>query len=435
LDLQQWEKEGQTWKGAFLSTGWNNLQKFLNANVQANDAVAKAAAYDRSVRFTDVPDLKILQAELRPGARGKLWEWHDGVCVETVARPVQDDAGYHWKNVEKAARLIGFRDGHGLQMTCVYGSSHGTSGFSLTSYAARNHQGAAAKPAEITAMVKGKVEAKHLTDFGNQLVFSSHPLCLPFGVLPVNWNVQYPGEPYEKTRGVWYGSSPHDGSSPNAHCELPAEENPPWVTMWNVVQGFCVLLSIGVQLKFWKFDLKAAYCQMLHQVTQRWRQNAFWRWLDDDGHLQGGYFRDERNMWGMRAAGGAFYRTITTITVKYVAHQLVALWKPQCPLVIAWMAKRRQTMSAVQSLAICVQAFLDDFWFIVASGCPDDFKAAYKIIMDAFEFLGWTLYMSKFEEEGSPAAEGIFLGHHFELPNVKRAAASRKARGPGLRGN
>ena len=427
-DRELWVQDGQSWEGAFLPSGWKKVKQFLNENKQANETVAGKVLNGKPGVFGDVRDLCVEQVDLRPGARGSLWDWTSGVCRETVPTSIADEVGYNISNVLEAARLIDFQDERSLQMLTEMGSTHGTEGFPLHCYAARNHQGAAARTTEMTDMVQGKEKANHLVVWPSGSVYMDIPWRLPFGIVPVNGNVQYPGEVYEKVRGVWDGSSPHDGSSPNDACELYPEENPPWVTIHHVVQGMCVLLSIGVPVQFWKLDCKAAYCQLIHQVTQRWRQFAYWRWYDENEVLQGGYFNDCRMMWGMRISGGCFYRTISTITVRWVTYLLIHRWMPKirCPITKKWVEARLETMSQEQSMPACVQAFLDDFWISIASGHEQDMEDAYKLVMWGFEFLGWTLSMSKFEQEGKRKPDGIILGHAIDLVSMTRAVTEDK---------
>ena len=74
----------------------------------------------------------------------------------------------------------------------------------------------------------------------------------------------------KNVRGTCNGSFPHDGSSPNDHCNPDAETQKPWVTVRNVVRGAAIVNSIGAPAtKFFELDLKAAYTQLLHQATQR----------------------------------------------------------------------------------------------------------------------------------------------------------------------
>jgi hypothetical protein len=132
-------------------------------------------------------------------------------------------------------------------------------------------------------------------------------------------------------------------------------------------------------------------------------------------------------MWGMRFSGAAFYRTLSTITVKWITHLLVTKWKPQCQVVKLWMRERKAAgMSDTQTMAIFVHAFLDDFWMVVASGCEKDMLDAYKIVMDGFKFLGWELSMSKFEEEGTLNTEGVLIGHHIDTVTATRGVMSIK---------
>ncbi len=50
------------------------MDKYMRETRRTNDAVAKAHARGEMKRFDKVADLCILQSDLRPGARGKLWD-------------------------------------------------------------------------------------------------------------------------------------------------------------------------------------------------------------------------------------------------------------------------------------------------------------------------------------------------------------------------
>ena len=128
-------------------------------------------------------------------------------------------------------------------------------------------------------------------------------------------------------------------------------------------------------------------------------------------------------MWGMRFSGAACYRTISTITVKWITHLLITQWIPavSCTITKAWMdARLAAGMSKEQSMAAFVQAFLDDFWMVIASGNETDTQLAYSIVMDGFKYLGWQLSMSKFEEEGQLKTDGVLIGHHVETTTATR---------------
>jgi hypothetical protein len=333
--------------------------------------------------------------------------------------------------------MVGFQDDRAMQMLTEWGATHGTENFPLTSYGCRNHQGAALQTKAITTMMMEKVNEGHFAS-DKEGMFSTWPKVLPFGVIPVNGTVGRPKEPemrklllglphQDNVRGTWDGSSPHDGTSPNDYCELYPRLNPPWVTARDIVQSFSVLLSVGVPVQFWKVDLRRAYTQLVMQVTQTWRQTVYWRWKDDEGKWMGGYARDLRTMWGMRYSGAAFFRTISTITVKYLTHQLIKRWRPACPVTRKWSEARRAAgMSAEQCMAMFVQAFLDNFWMVVSSGLQADMQAAYEIVMEGFKYLGWTLSLSKFEEEGQLKTEGVLIGHHIETKDATRGVMAIK---------
>ena len=66
--------------------------------------------------FGDVIDLCVTQDDLRLGARGALWDWTSGQCVETISASIAEEAGYNIPNLFEAAKLIGFRDARSMQI-------------------------------------------------------------------------------------------------------------------------------------------------------------------------------------------------------------------------------------------------------------------------------------------------------------------------------
>jgi hypothetical protein len=59
-------------------------------------------------------------------------------------------------------------------------------------------------------------------------------------------------------RGTMNGSSPHNGESPNDHCELLERLNMPWVTVTHVVDTITVLstTTTGSPLYLFKIDMR-----------------------------------------------------------------------------------------------------------------------------------------------------------------------------------
>ena len=438
-DYEQWVRDGMTWIDGFTATGKAKMLRFLHENEMAMSAVMAKPDNTTGRKFGKVEDFQILPEEYRPGARGKLWVWEDGVGREMKRRKITGDVHYNVPNILKVAEIVGFKDARGLQMLTTWGATQGTELFPLASYGARNHQGAATQTKALTDMMKEKVKEGHFACDGEG-AFSKWPKTLPVGIIPVNGTVGRPKEPemrkllqglphQDNVRGTWDGSSPHDGTSPNESCELYPHLNPPWVTARNIVQSFCVLMSVGTPVKFWKLDLRRAYTQMCIQITQSWRQTVYWKWLDEEGKWQGGYARDMRMMWGMRFSGAAFYRTISTLTVKWITHLLMTEWMPgvRCSTTRAWSAARKDAgMSEEQAMAAFVQAFLDDFWMVVTSSVESDLEEAHKIVMQGFKYLGWALSMSKYEEEGRLNTEGILIGHHIETVGATRGVMAIK---------
>ena len=83
-------------------------------------------------------------------------------------------------------------------------------------------------------------------------------------------------------------------------------------------------------------------------------------------------------------------------------------------------------MSAEQSMPAFVQAFLDDFWIVVASSTSKDLDSAYDLVMWGFHFLGWTLSMSKFDVEGKRKGTGVILCHDLNMETATRGVTEDK---------
>jgi len=393
-------------------------------------------------KFGKVEDLYLEETDYRPGARKAIWSWYSGRCEEVTPEHVASEAKYNIQNVNKAAQTIGFKDIEALKWLTKWGTTHNTHDFPLCSYASRNHQGAALQIEAITMMFKEKVAEGHFVESTQGL------WTIPFGIVPVNGTVQKPkeaemlkklhGNPYkENVRGTWDGSSPHDGRSPNDACDLVPELNAKWVTAEDITQTLCVLMATNTTVEIFKLDLRRAYTQMIMMNTQRWRQTVYWKWLNEEDKVIGGYMQDSRSMWGMTHSGNGFYRTITSLTVRYVTHKLMQEWAPfvKCPFVKKWTEKRKlagfsspkkethkdgyrttgvehTTYNDGQTMPADIQAFLDDFWIMIASSIQKEREKAREIVLEAFAYLGWTLSMSKFEEEGTLSTEATLIGHH-----------------------
>ena len=115
------------------------------------------------------------------------------------------------------------------------------------------------------------------------------------------------------------------------------------MTIEDITQSMCVLMATKTTVEIFKLDLRRAYTQMVMMNTQRWRQTVFWKWLNDEDEVVGGFMQDSRSMWGMAHSGNGFYRTITSLTVRYVTHQLLKEWAPfvKCPFAKRWIQKRK----------------------------------------------------------------------------------------------
>jgi hypothetical protein len=396
-DLQTWIKTGQHWLDGFLPAARKRVQTYLNDNKQANTAVALSASSWSSNKaapfsFGRVTDLYITQAELRPGARGKLWRWDDGICTETVAMSVRSDVSFNVENVEQACQDINFQDLRALQMLTDTGASDETREFPLSSIASRNHQGAAHFPASIRKLMQDLLQSNNIESSPSGNMCHPHPQHLPFGVLPVNGSEANLKEDqfFNRLNGLAWkpnvrptfdGSSPHDdeGSSINAHTLLLPELNTPWSTIAQVEESLRVILSTGSTVEAFKIDLAKSYFQLHHQHTQRWRQNLYHLW-SEGGETKGGYMTPARLLWGKASAGSVFHRTITTITTKFVEHCLVTRWLPhvECPLCRTWIKLRRAAgLTGRDLLPAFISAFLDDSCVFVA-GTIEDRQMAHK---------------------------------------------------------
>ena len=138
-------------------------------------------------------------------------------------------------------------------MLTEYGFTHGTEAFPLSTYGARNHQGASSQIPSLNAMFLEKEGDGHFWS-DEDGCWSDHPRVLPTGIVPCNGSLgrekepemrkKLGGLPYEvDMRGTWDGSGLHDGSSINDHRALYPHLNPPFVTMGNIVRCLCVVLS------------------------------------------------------------------------------------------------------------------------------------------------------------------------------------------------
>jgi hypothetical protein len=454
-DMARWKKTGQTWEGAFLKRPRQQLLRYFTLNDAASRKAhaaavgrrAKAArnSSDYRAKYDRVPGLSIPQSGLRPAARGKIWSWDTGSCVEVGRSSIAARVGFSVENVKAAADLVQFQDLHMLQMITDTGVTHGTTGFPLACHFYPNHQGAARHLDEVSTMIREKVAERHFsavpgaedTNLARQ-VCSERPLTIPCMQIPMNGTEQKlkPEEFFLResgcdfkpnVRGTMNGSSPHDGQSPNGHCELLESLNMPWVTITHVVDTISVLSTAGSPLYLFKVDMRRAYQQLFMQESQTWRQHLHWCWDDDTG-THCGFLRDQRMQWGAKASGSLYHRGVTTLIVKYVTDRLMKLWLPkiQCPKIRKWSADRLAAgLDGVQAMPASVDGFLDDFFFII-SGTETDRSRAHHIIMEAFKFLGFTVSSSKLEKEGTPSQLGEVLGHGLDLCALERFVTEHK---------
>lgn len=482
LDLIAWRQEGQTWWGAMLPTAQEAMRTYIKSNERVNDAVATAVSrlssegaegpkYDDFAGAATKNEITIRQEDYRPGARGKIWSWVSGQCEECVPSSIEmevmEAGGYTSSKVREVADILAFPDRRSTQVLTDTGTTHGTVGFPFTSYAGRNHQGSGAHHRKLTAMMTSKVEEEHFAAVKGNHPASDTPLFHPFGVVPMNGSEarQKDLESYERERdgfdiakvirGTYNGSFPHDGSSPNDHCCPEEGTQKPWVATKHVVRNANVLRAIGAPtVKGFKLDLKAAYTQLFHQITQRWRQHVYWRW-EENGSMKGGYMADKRCEWGQAMSGTWFHRSVTSLMVRWIEKALKEEWVPtiSCETTRQWIKERLaafpdqwdlseeekaaeknnpsapkrspKNRNSTQSVPGFVQGFLDDFWIFIA-GTPEDVATARVIVMKAFEHLGFIVSKSKLATEGTPDPEIVILGHDFNMDDGSRGVTDYK---------
>ena len=122
-DLRKWQAEGMTWIGGFTDVGRKKVLRFLHENDMAIMTVMENGTKRKRKKCGDVQDVQILPEEYRPGARGKLWVWENGVGKELVKERVDDKVKFNVPNVRAAATLVGFRDARALQMLTEWGAT------------------------------------------------------------------------------------------------------------------------------------------------------------------------------------------------------------------------------------------------------------------------------------------------------------------------
>jgi hypothetical protein len=222
-----------------------------------------------------------------------------------------------------------------------------------------------------------------------------------------------------------------------------------------MVHNAGILRAIGAPtVQGFKLDLKAAYTQLFHQLTQRWRQTIYWRWKEGDS-IVGGFMTHVRCEWGQAMSGTWFHRAVTSLMVRWIEKALKEKWVPtiQCETVKRWIADRLEMFpgawekspeelqaekddptaeqrqpknrNSTQAVPGTCQGFLDDFWILVA-GTTADVASARSIVMEAFHDLGFIVSQSKLETEGNPDPEIVMLGHDVNLLDGTRGITEYK---------
>jgi hypothetical protein len=482
-DLLEWKKEGQTWWGAMTADAQTRMRLFFDANERTNDAVAEAVALltkegDEGPNFEDFSgattknEVMVTQEECRPGARGKTWSWLSGECVECTPGSIENEVtaagGHTCKRVQEVAGLLDFPDRRSTQVLTSTGTTHGTVQFPLRSHAGRNHQGAGKHHAKITKMIAGNVpDGQFASQHGSDHPARPIPAFHPFGIAPLNGSVarQKELEDYEKerdgfdigkvVRGTYNGSFPHDGSSPNDLCIPEEGTQKEWACMRHMVRNASILRAIGAPtVEGFKLDLKAAYTQLFHQLTQRWRQTIYWKWKEGDD-IVGGFMTHVRCEWGQAMSGTWFHRAVTSLMVRWIEKALLEEWVPtiKCEVTRQWVkdrlemypevwerspeeaqaekdnpkatGRRPKNRNSTQGVPGFCQGFLDGFWTLVA-GTTEDVASARRIVMKAFDHVGFIVSKSKLLTEGTPDPEIVILGHDVNLSDGTRGVTAHK---------
>ena len=115
-DLAQWQKEGMKWIDAFTPEGKRKVLRFMHENEMAMARVINPEGGKQPQTFGKVEDLQVPPEEYRPGARGKIWVWENGVGREYTPEKIGEKVKFKVANIKEAARITGFRDARALQM-------------------------------------------------------------------------------------------------------------------------------------------------------------------------------------------------------------------------------------------------------------------------------------------------------------------------------
>jgi len=122
--------------------------------------------------------------------------------------------------------------------------------------------------------------------------------------------------------------------------------------------------------------------------------------------------RDKRMEWGMAYSETVFHRAVTSLMVRWIERALITKWSPKTR---KWMEERaKQGLDKMQGCPGFCHGFLDDFWIFMA-GTQEDIELAQAVVMEAFYDMGFEVSESKLATEGSPAENGVILGHDIDL--------------------
>jgi hypothetical protein len=106
-DLTAWKAGGMSWIDGFSKEGRKKVLRFLHENDMAMTAVMEMEGTSKTRKFGKVEDVLLEQTDYRPGARGKLWVWEDGIGRELTATTIEQKVEFKVGNVCRVAAMVG----------------------------------------------------------------------------------------------------------------------------------------------------------------------------------------------------------------------------------------------------------------------------------------------------------------------------------------
>ena len=461
-DKLEWGKNGFQWIEGFMPAARKKITRFLDQQNQAGNQVAQASAnislmqppgyVYRVPRIRKVEEFVLTENDYRLCCRNTIHTWdHAGTVSEigNTFHDVKDVLAFNVDNFRTVITILGLRDKDIMQQLLVSGASQQTSNFPLHTICSANLKSSTIYANHLNKQWKASIDKNELTGAdptaqGNAIYdLSSHPLSIPFLIVPMGAAVQhFKEEQYYlhkdgqnckiNCRGVFDGSSPHpkdgeSGISPNDHVTIPSELVLPWTSRKTFSWNLAVLSACSYNVSLFHLDYEGAYRQCASRVTERWRQTVFWKCKIHDT-IRGGYGEDKKLEWGGTFAANFFNRAITNTTVKWVLFVLEQRWQPTIvdKEVNFWIQNRHLAgFSGQQALPATVDGFLDDY-IIALCGNDVDKENGRLWVLTAIKFLDMKLSKSKFIEDGMLREQCSFLGDNYDLVKWTRGIPQHK---------